>query len=171
MRFNEKQKKIIRERLKSGESAAEIARDYGVPRSTIWRGFCKDKQEVKALAQQIVATETQLNATTQQVRLEAIDLASEMLAMSNNVAIGAKHGSVTYQRLMSAGSVISERINAEDVDEEALVQIAKLSEVANKAADGAFKLMAKADKPGSQADGKDEFLKQIAGKTIGVSNG
>lgn len=148
-KLTQKQWDKIKQRLDAGESANSISQDYGIHRSMITRRFTHSKV-VKELANQIVEVETNLKAATREQQFDAIDLASEIMSINNNTLIGAKHGSITYRHLMTASSKLAAKINHDAVDEEALLMIAKLAETANKAGQGGFNLIAKAEKQRAQ---------------------
>ena len=92
--------------------------------------------EIKEVANQIIATEERFNALSLSGRLEAIELADELRAISRNLAGSARHSSMTSFRLSAIAGKQVDKINVDDPMEsqEVLQCISALTKMSNDAA-------------------------------------
>jgi hypothetical protein len=170
-KLTSKQWSKIKERLDAGESANSIAKDFKIHRSQITRRFSQHNKVVKELANQIVSVEQNLRAATKAQQIDALDLAGTLLSISNHVGHGARYGAMTFHRLAGIANQQAQLLDDDNPDAEDLLNIARLTDVGNKAAIPAFNLLA-ANKGKDQADdtSKDAFLERVTGKVVGVTH-
>lgn len=169
-KLTEKQWSKIKERLDAGESANAIAKDFGIHRSQITRRFSQHNKVVKELANQIVSVEKSLRSATKAQQIDALDLASTLLSISEHVGHGARYGAMTFHRLAGIANMQAQKLDDDNPDPEELLNIARLTKVGNDAVAPALNLLAaNKDRINKQDEtGKDEFFERIAGKVIGV---
>jgi Helix-turn-helix domain of resolvase. len=119
-----------------GESISSIAKRLGVARATVRDVVVARAAEIKEVANQIIATEERFNALSLSGRLEAIELADELRAISRNLAGSARHSSMTSFRLSAIAGKQVDKINVDDPMEsqEVLQCISALTKMSNDAA-------------------------------------
>jgi transposase-like protein len=121
----------IGRRLAGGESAAALAREFGVSQTNISIRFTKEsKVKVQALA-------TELAALPRKDHSAVVTLADEMRAISNNLAVGSRYGSATAKRLHELAHAEVNRIPDEgelSKHIETLKGVAAFTRTANEAA-------------------------------------
>lgn len=136
--LTEKQWAEIGRRLLAGtESARALAREFGTSEASVRRKFPAQRQDVKTVANQIVAAEAALKALPISSQIDALTLVDELRAVSNHLASAAKFGSATAHRLAGiAHAKVQEIDDAAPLDDksmEALKGIAVLTKIANEA--------------------------------------
>lgn len=89
----------IEKRLLEGETAAQLAREYGVSKSTISGRFSDRTKRVKAAAGLIVQAESAMEKLTVSERISARSLADELSEISSHLASAGKFGAATAHRL------------------------------------------------------------------------
>jgi hypothetical protein len=136
----------IGRRIVAGEKPAALAREFKVSPSTISERFSKTVENVKAVANQIVATDQALKSLSIPEQISAVSLAQDLISISGHLAGAAKFGSATAHRLAGiAHGKVQEiddaaPLNAESV--EALKGVAALTKLANDSASIALNLLA-----------------------------
>jgi hypothetical protein len=87
----------LEKRLLAGESAASLAKEYGIDRAAITRKFAQQLRNVKDVANQIVTTEAALSKLPLSQQVQAISHADDikrrnanMSESANDVSIAAK---------------------------------------------------------------------------------
>lgn len=171
-KLTEKQWEKIKKRLDAGESANSIAKSFGIHRSLITRRFSQHNATVKTLANQIVETEVAFRSATRAQQIDAVDLATTLLSISEHVGSGARYGAMTFHRLAGIANQHAQLLDDREPDEEELIKIARLTKVGNDAAAPALNLLA-ANKDRINKDDdktKDEFLQRVSGKVIGIAH-
>lgn len=98
-KLTEKQWQNIKDRLVKGESAAALAREYGVAPSTIRERFSDAVTKIKTVANQIVEVENNLKSLPISAQISALNLADDLRAISMHLAGAAKLGAATAHRL------------------------------------------------------------------------
>lgn len=160
----------IGKRLLAGESTASLAREYGVSKATISGRFSERSKNVKAVANQIVATDSALSFLNVSEQIAAFSLADELKAISKHLAGAGRYGAATSHRLSGiAHGKAMEIDDAAPLDEEsikALKGIAVLTRMSNEAAEIGINLL-RANKESIDAMSKPEtdsaqLLKDIA---------
>ena len=128
----------VGKRLSAGESAASLAREFGVSRPTISERFSEfPTASVKRVAQDLAM----LPPRAQQA---AVSLADELRAIGGHVASGARYGAATFHRLAAlAHGEVQKVDDAAPLEAlEALKGVQVLTKLANDAADPALRLLA-----------------------------
>lgn len=130
----------IGKRLLKGEKAADLSREYGVSKATISQRFANRIETVKAVANQIVATEQAFGNLNVSEQFAARSLADDLKAISMHMAGAAKFGAATAHRLSGiAHGKVQEIDDAMPLDDEASMKalkgIAALTDLANRAAE------------------------------------
>lgn len=149
----------IGKRLLANESAASLAREFGVSKASISTRFSKRVENVKSVANQIVATESALAKLNVSEQIAARSLADELKAISTHLAGAARLGAMTAHRLAGiAQNKVLEVDDAAPLDEKsrtALSDIAVLTKMANGSAEIGLNLL-KANKEAIDAMNKDD---------------
>jgi transposase-like protein len=120
----------IGKRIASGESAAALAKTYGVNQSQISRRFSHDSQlRVKQVAHAIAALPVKEASA-------ALSLADELRAISGHLAAAGRYGSATAHRLQALAHGEVQKIDdSNPLDSiEALKGVQALTRLANDAA-------------------------------------
>lgn len=130
----------IGKRLLAGEKTADLSREYGVSSAAISQRFSKRTETIKAVANQLVATEQAFGKLNVSEQFAARSLADDLKAISEHLAGAARFGASTAHRLAGiANAKASEIDDAKPVDDEdsvkALKGISILTKMANDAAE------------------------------------
>lgn len=132
-RLSDKQWGEIETRLTKGEKAIDLAKEYDITRGAISKKFSQHK-EVKALANQIVATEISIHNSTTSIQIGAFSLARELLSISKHMATGASNSAMNYGRLSSIATKQLAKIDVDDINEAELAMARTLTIMSNEAA-------------------------------------
>lgn len=126
------------------ESARAVARSLGISESALREKISAQAAQVKTVAHQMVATERALSALPVAAQLTAVNLASKLRAISDNLAAAAMHGAATAHRLNAlANSEVSKVDDADPLGSlDALKGVGVLSRLANESASVALNLLA-----------------------------
>lgn len=161
-KLTDAQWEAIGKRLLAGEAAAALAREYGVSKAAISTRFSKRNEEIKTVANQIVATERALSKLNVSEQIAARSLADDLKAISEHLAGAARYGSATAHRLAGIAHA-----KVEEIDDagpltpdsiEALKGVAVLTKMANESSEIGINLL-RANK-----DAVDELNKSGTGK-------
>jgi hypothetical protein len=87
-------------RLARGEKAADLAREYGVSKTAVSVRVSKRAETVKAVANQMLASEKALQAMPIPDRIETMHLVNELREMSRSAAAAGRIGLQNAHRLM-----------------------------------------------------------------------
>jgi transposase-like protein len=120
----------VGKRLVGGETASELAREYGVALSQVSRRFSQVSQtRVRNVAQALVALPVKEHAA-------ALSLADELRSISGHLAAAARYGSSTAHRLQALAHGEVQKIDdAEPLESiDALKGVSALTRLANDAA-------------------------------------
>lgn len=134
-------------RLMEGESRRALAREFKISEASIRARFPNAQQDqVKIVANQIVATERALQALPIPAQISAHNLAAKLRAISDNIASAAHYGAATAHRLTALAN--SEVAKVDDADPlggdsmEAMRGVSALTKLANDSAAIALNLLA-----------------------------
>lgn len=94
----------IGKRILAGESAASLAREFGISKASISKRVSKRVESVKDVANQIVATEAAMGLLNVSEQMAARSLADELKAISGHLASAARYGATTSHRLAGLAS-------------------------------------------------------------------
>jgi hypothetical protein len=137
----------VEQRLMEGESRRALAREFGVSEASI-RARLPNAQfeQVKAVANQMVATERALQALPIPAQISAHNLAAKLRAISENLASAAHYGAATAHRLTAlANSEVAKVDDAQPLSGEsmeAMRGVAALTKLANESATIGLNLLA-----------------------------
>lgn len=144
-KLTDKQWEAIGKRLLAGESNAALAREYKVSPTAISLRYSKRTETVKAVANQIVATETALSLLNVSEQIAARTLADDLKSISTHLAGAAKFGAMTAHRLsgiaQSKALEIDDAAPLDDESLESLKGIAVLTRMANGSAEIGLNLL------------------------------
>jgi len=144
-KLSEKQCAEIERRLLAGEKQADLAREYGVDRSFMTRRFAKQLNNVRTVANQLVAADVALKSLPVAQQIQAVSLAEELKAISYHLSAAAKHGSMTAHRLSIVANEQVQKIDPNgDMDEQtidSLKAVAAITRTANEAASCGLELL------------------------------
>ena len=145
-KLTDAQWETIGKRLLAGESAASLAREYGVSKAAISARFSKRTETIKSVAKQIVETERALSFLNVSEQLAARSLADDLKAISDHLAGAARFGAATAHRLSGiAHSKVAEIDDAKPLDDQesvtALKGVAVLTKLANESSEIAVNLL------------------------------
>lgn len=145
-KLTEAQWKEVERRMIAGESVRAIAREFGVSEATIRLRKSTQVEEIKSVANQIVATEFALKALPISAQIAAHDLAAQLRSISGHLAGAANFGAATAHRLSGiAHAKVAEiddgdPLGAESM--ESLKGIAVLTKMANDSSQIGMNLLA-----------------------------
>jgi len=138
-KLTDAQWEAIGKRLLAGESAAALAKEFGVDRAAVTRRFSQRNATIKNVANQIVETERALSFLNASEQIAARSLADDLKAISEHLAGAARFGAATAHRLSGiAHSKAAEIDDAQPLNEEsigALKGIAALTKLANESSE------------------------------------
>ena len=169
----------LKSRMDAGETAADLAREYKITRQAIYDRFNGIPRKVKTAANQIVANEQALQKTLQNLtptlQIDAWSLAADLLHASKHLGGGAKYNAMTFHKLAGMANIQAQKLDDENIDTEAILNIGGLIRVSNEAAKApmdmikanqkAIELSVNSVKNGSLVTLTDEELERIiAGK-------
>lgn len=145
-KLTDAQWEAIGKRLLAGESAASLAREYGVSKAAISARFSKRTETIKNVAKQIVDTERALSFLNVSEQMAARSLADDLKAISDHLAGAARFGAATAHRLSGiAHSKVAEIDDATPINDErsvaALKGVAVLTRMANESSEIAINLL------------------------------
>jgi ABC-type transporter Mla subunit MlaD len=155
----------IGKRLLSGESAASLAREYGVSKAAISTRFSKRIETVKTVANQLVEAEKAFSNLNVSEQVAARSLADELRAISSHLASAARYGAMTAHRLSGIAHGQVEKVDDAEPEKstEALQRVAVLTKMANASAEIGINLL-RANK-----EAVDDLNKADAPKTFPTS--
>lgn len=134
----------VEKRMLEGEPVRALAREFGVSEAAIRARKTSHVEQIKTVANQIVATERALQALPIPAQITAHNLAAKLRAISDNLASAAHYGAATAHRLNALAN--SEVAKIDDVDplqsQEALKGVMALTRLANDSASIALNLVA-----------------------------
>jgi hypothetical protein len=145
-KLTDQQWETIGKRLLAGESAASLAKEFGVDRAAVTRRFSQRNATIKNVANQIVETDRALSFLNASEQIAACSLADELKAISGHLAGAARFGAATAHRLAGiAHSNVSKIDDAMPLNDEASVSslkgIAVLTKMANESSEIALNLL------------------------------
>lgn len=163
-KLTEKQWAEIEAKLLDGESRRSLAAKYGVSETAIRKRLGSHIENIKTVANQIVATEKALKEIPVSSHMNVANYASRLRALSDHLLGAATYGAATSHRLAAiANTKVQEIDDAAPLNEEsmeALKGVAVLTKMANESAviglnllsanKEAMKDMNQADKPSPQ---------------------
>lgn len=144
-KLTESQWETVGKRLLAGEKAASLAKEFNVDRAAISRKFAQPIATVKAVANQILATEEALKSLPIAQQINAINLADQLRSISGHLAGAANFGAATAHRLSGIAHAKVQEIddaaplNTESM--ESLKGVAVLTRMANEASDIGINLL------------------------------
>lgn len=133
----------IERRLAAGESAAALAREYGVSQATLSVRFSKDNKVVSEVARKLADAQTSLAALPVAQQYQAVSLAEQLRAMSASIASAAELGAKTAHRLHAlANAEVSKVDDADPLKSmDALKGVGVLTKLANESSHLAVNLI------------------------------
>lgn len=142
-KLTDKQWAEIERRMLEGESVRALAREFGVAEATIRLRKSTQVEEIKSVANQIVATERAVMALPIAAQITAHSLASKLRSISDNLASAAQYGAQTAHRLNAlANSEVSKIDDASPLESgESLKGVMVLTRLANDSASIALNLL------------------------------
>ncbi len=142
-KLTEKQWDDIRKRLLDGESARSISAEYGVSDTAIRKRLSSNVEQIKTVANQLVAAETNFQALPISSQIQARTLADRLKSISENLADAAHYGALTAHRLSGIAHGQVEKVDDAEPEKstEALQRVAVLTKMANASAEIGINLL------------------------------
>jgi len=144
----------IGKRILAGESAASLAREYGVSKTAISLRVSKRVDAVKDAANQLVAADAAMAKLNVSEQITARSLADDLKAISMHLAGAARYGASTAHRLAGIANAKAAEVDdaapLDDESREALKDVAVLGKMANEASEIGLNLL-KANKDSIEA--------------------
>jgi hypothetical protein len=136
--------KEVGARLLAGESGASLAREFGVPRSSISERFSERNRTVRDAAEKLVAAETAVLTLPPQEQQAARTLAESLMSISFHAAGAAENGMAIAHRLSGIGRLLVEQVDdANPLESMAqLKAVHAMGKIANDAAQIGLNLLA-----------------------------
>lgn len=142
-KLSDSQWQEIERRMLEGEPVRALAREFGVSEAAIRARKSTHVEQIKTVANQIVATERAIQALPIPAQITAHNLAAKLRAISDNLASAAHYGAATAHRLNALAN--SEVAKIDDADPlqsgESLKGVMVLSKLANESAAVALNLL------------------------------
>lgn len=134
----------IERRMLEGDAVRALAREFQVSEAAIRARKSTQVEQIKTVANQIVATERAIQALPIPAQITAHSLAAKLRAISDNLASAAHYGAATAHRLNALAN--SEVAKIDDADPlksgDSLKGVMVLSRLANDSASIALNLLA-----------------------------
>jgi AcrR family transcriptional regulator len=132
------------QRLLAGESRRAVADSLGVSETALRKRFGSRIEQIKTVANQIVANERALQALPISSQINAANLASKLRAISDNLASAAHHGAATAHRLNALANAEVSRVDDADpmASLDNLRNVGVLTKLANDSSHIALNLLA-----------------------------
>lgn len=142
-KLSDAQWREVERRMIDGESVRGLSREFGVSEAAIRARKTAQVEQIKAVANQIVATERAVMALPIDAQITSHNLAAKLRAISDSLASSAQLGAATSHRLHALANSEANKIDdAEPLkSEDAIKGTMALLRVANEAAAGAHNLM------------------------------
>lgn len=146
----------------AGESLRALAREFGMSPSALTERISGQTEQIKTVANQIVATERALSALPISAQITAQNYAARLRAMSDNILSAASLGAATSHRLAAfANSQVAKIDDADPLANiETLKGVSALTEMANKAGEPALKILSASKEAVQKATNEIEPEKQ-----------
>jgi hypothetical protein len=124
----------IQKRMLGGESASELAREYGVTEGAIRKKVSTKIVQIKTIAKQMVEVESIYEALPINTKIAVRTLADELKEISMHLASAARYGAATAHRLAGIANEKTDDLDPADIiDMNRLREIAALTRTANEA--------------------------------------
>lgn len=137
--LTEKQWQTIEKRILDGEPVRALAREFGISEAAIRKRLGARTNDIKVVANQLVAAENAFAALPIGAQISARTLADRLKGISMNLASAAEYGAMTAHRLTGiAHAKVQEIDDADPFSKEsgaALVGVTALTNLANLAAE------------------------------------
>lgn len=146
----------IEKAMLNGKTAYELAKKYGISRQAIEQKFTCSVKRVKEVANQIVEAEVNFQNLAKNEQVSCANLAEEMLAISANLATGAKFSSLTFNRLSQIAYNKAKMIHDTNPDPEQVLEVGRLQRAANESARVPIDLI-KANQAQAKAEDSDPY--------------
>lgn len=136
----------VERRVAAGEVIRALAREFGVSEAAIrQRGISARTSQVRSVAEQLAAAQTELAKLPVPQQHLAIQLADELREISQHLAAAARYGSATAHRLAAvANAQVQQLDDVEPMTEASFVAlkgVAALTRMANDAAQVGLNLL------------------------------
>lgn len=162
-KLTEAQWEEVRKRLLAGEKAADLSREYGVSKTRISERVSKRVENIKTVANQIVAAEVSLRSLPVSEQNDALSLADDLKSISKHLAGAGRYGAATAHRLSGIAHMkVSEIDDAKPLDDESLAAlkgIAVLTRMANESSEIGLNLL----RANKDVEASDNEVKIIGG--------
>ena len=134
----------IERRMLEGEPVRALAREFQVSEAAIRARKSTHVEQIKTVANQIVATERAIQALPIPAQITAHNLAAKLRAISDNLASAAHYGAATAHRLQAlANAEVAKVDDAEPLGSiDSLKSVGVLTKLANDSANIALNLLA-----------------------------
>lgn len=172
-KLTEKQWVEIAARMASGEPVRALAREFGVSDGAIRLRLTAQVEEIKSVANQILATEGRLKAMPITAQVTTHNLADMLRSISGHLAGAANYAAATSHRLAGIANgkvaLVDDAQPLDDESREELKDIAVLTRMANDAAEIPLNLLKankevvdtinRRDEPATDMSMKIEFVR------------
>ena len=143
--LTDKQWDEIGKALLEGISGRSLAAKYGISEAAIRKKFGAQVNQIKAVANQLVAAETSFRALPISAQIGARTLADRLISISTHLASAAEYGAATAHRLAGIAHDKSAEVDpSKPLDEagrEVMKDIMAITRTANEAAATGLNLM------------------------------
>lgn len=144
-KLTDAQWEAIGKRLLAGESTSALAREFGVSKGAVSSRFSKRTETIKAVANQLVATDRAMANLNVSEQMAARSLADDLKAVSEHLASAARYGSATAHRLLAVAHGNAAKIDEADPMNagsiEAMRGMAAMTKLANDSSEIAVNLL------------------------------
>ena len=154
----------VLKRLLAGESMGELAKVYGITKSTISQRMGDRKIKIETVANQMVRTDAAFNSLHMVDRLITNGLVEELKSISLNLASAAKYGAITANKTAKLANFSAEMLSTTAADEENMKYLrtaAAYTAVSNEAAKTPLALLAANKESVSKINTEKEITEDV----------
>ena len=157
-KLDDRQWAEIGRRYAAGESARKLAEEYPISEASIRLRFSAQREKIQIVANKLASAELEVSAMPIAAQMSVRSLADQLKAIGGNLASAARFGSATAAELaeLAHGKVKDVKDKDGKVDPVVLSDISALTQVANRAATPAFRLVAASQGREVPPDPQDE---------------
>ena len=144
-KLTEKEWDELSRRALAGTPVRQLAREVGISESSIREKISAQNRKIKRLAEQKVRVEEEIKALPVSAQTQVSILASEMMAISANLATAGKFGSIVARHSMGIAAKQMAKVDQNEPMESAeiLQGVAALTRIANESSTIGLNLMKK----------------------------
>jgi len=116
-KLTETQWEEIKQRLLDGENSRTLGKEFGVAESAIRQKVSAQVKQIKAVANQMLATEAAFKALPIPAQITAQTLANKLRSISENLATAAEYSAINSSKLSALAHSKIDQVTPENLDD------------------------------------------------------